>query len=371
MSKVRFVGLDVHKESIVIAVADWGRGEAKEWGRIPHDWPTLLRRLEALERDDRELKICYEAGPTGYELHRRITQAGYNCQVVAPGLVPQQGTGKVKTDRRDAKRLAHFLRSGDLTPVHVPDAATEALRDLERARDGAKRAERTARQQLGKFLLRHGRRWSKTQGSTWTQKHLAWIRTQRFEHEAQNRVLRDYLKAVEDLSERVERLTKDLEELVMDSALAPLITALQACRGVQLVTSTTVAAEVGDLRRFAKAKHFMSYVGLVSSEHSSGERRRQGRITRAGNGRLRRILVEAAWHYIHPPVMSPSLRQRNQRVSDRVREIAWKAQTRLHRKFGRLIYEKHKSPQVAVVALARELAGFLWAIGQEEQLLAS
>jgi transposase len=371
MSKVRFIGLDVHKDSIVIAVADWGRAEAKEWGRIPHDWPKLRRRLREFGRDGWELKICYEAGPTGYELHRRITQAGYECQVVAPGLVPQQGSGKVKTDRRDAKRLAHFFRSGDLTAVHVPDEATEALRDLERARDDAKRAERAARQQLSKFLLRHGRHWSKTQGSTWTQKHLAWIRGQHFEHEAQNRVLRDYLKTVEDLAERVKRLTNDLEDLVKDSALAPLITALQACRGVQLVTSATVACEAGDLRRFAKARHFMSYVGLVSSEHSSGERRRQGRITRAGNARLRRILVEAAWHYIHPAAMSQSLRQRNQLVSDQVRQIAWKAQTRLHRKFRRLIYEKHKSPQVAIVALARELAGFLWAIGQEEQLLAS
>jgi transposase len=371
MSKVRFVGLDVHQDSIVIAVADWGRGEAQKWGMIPHDWAKLQERLRQFERDGWTLKICYEAGPTGFELYRRMTAAGYDCQVVAPGLVPQQGSGKVKTDRRDAKRLAHFLRSGDLTAVYVPDAASEALRDLERAREGAKRAERTARQQLSKFLLRQGRRWSKADGSTWTQKHRAWIRAQRFEHEAQNRVLRDYLKAVEDLAERVERLTRDLEELVATSALAPLITAFQACRGVQLVTGATVAAEAGDLRRFAKAKHFMSYVGLVSSEHSSGERRRQGRITRAGNGRLRRILVEAAWHSIHPPAMSASLRERNQRVSDRVREIAWKAQTRLHRKFRRLIYEQHKSPQVAVVALARELAGFLWAIGQEEQLLAS
>ncbi len=369
MTNVRFVGLDVHKDSIVIAVAETGRAEAQEWGRIPNDWPTLARRLEQMAEDDWELSICYEAGPTGFELYRRIRAAGYACVVVAPALVPQPAGRRVKTDRRDARRLAHFLRSGDLTPVHVPDAADEALRDLERARDDAKKAERVARQQLSKFLLRHGRKW--TGGSNWTARHLEWLRRQTFAHEAQQRVLQDYLQAVEAAGARVARLTQDLAEMVRESALAPLITALQALRGVQLVTAATAAAEVSDLRRFAKAGQFMSYVGLVSSENSSGERQRRGRITRAGNGHLRRILVEAAWHYRHPPRMSRSLQQRNELVSARVQAIAWRAQHRLHRKFCRLVYQQHKPPQVAVVAVARELAGFLWAIGQEEQLLAS
>lgn len=352
----------------MIAVAEWGREEAQHWGRIANDWPTLERQLHKLQQGSWELQICYEAGPTGFELHRRMIEAGYACQVVAPALVPQQAGRRIKTDRRDARQLAHYLRSGDLTAVHVPDAATEALRDLERARDDAKKAERAARQQLSKFLLRHGRKWSG--GSNWTKKHLEWIGRQGFEHEAQNRVLQDYLKAVEDAAERAERLTQDLQQMVHESALAPLITALQALRGFQVVNAATVAAEVADLRRFARAKQFMAYVGLVSSENSSGERRRQGRITRAGNGHLRKALIEAAWHYRHPPRISQDLRRRSAGVSDSVRAIAWRAQKRLHQKFCRMVYQHRKPPQVAVTAIARELAGFVWAIGQQEHLRA-
>jgi transposase len=227
-------------------------------------------------------------------------------------------------DRRDARKLAHFLRSGDLTEVYVPDEAVEAIRDLERARDDAKCAERVARHQLSKFLLRHDRRW---QGTTWTRKHRDWIRTQQFAYPAQQRVLEDYLKTVEDLAERVERLTKQVAELVQETTLAPLVKALQAFRGISVVSAVTIAAETGDLRRFATAGQFMSYVGLVPSEDSTGKRRRQGAITRCGNGHLRKILVEAAWHYRHQPRMSVAIRERNQGVADGVRRIAWNAAT--------------------------------------------
>jgi transposase len=368
MTKVRYVGLDVHKDSIVIAVADEGREEARDVGEFPADWHSLHKQLRRLERGGYELRLCYEAGPTGFELHRRLVEAGYESQVVAPSLVPVKAGERIKTDRRDARKLARCLRAGDLTAVYVPDEATEALRDLERAREAAKKAEIAAKHQLGKFLLRQGRRF--TDGSNWTQRHLAWIRRQTFEHEAHRRVLRDDLKAVEDAAERVARLTADIQELVEHSAQAPLIVALQALRGIQVLSATVIAAELGDLRRFDSAGQMMAFVGLVPSEHSTGSRTRRGSITRTGNRRVRRILIEAAWHYLRPPQMSRAIRERNAKVSEQVRQIAWKAQKRLHRKFRHLAYDKGKPSQVAVTAVARELVGFVWAIGQQEQLLA-
>jgi transposase len=357
--------MDVHKDTIVIAVAREGREAAENWETIPNEGVRLRKALKMLVKNGEVLKVCYEAGPTGFGLCRQLREASIDCLVVAPSLVPGKPGDRVKTDRRDARRLAHFLRSGDLTEVYVPEEAVEAIRDLERSRDDAKCAERVARHQLSKFLLRHGRHWEYT---TWTLKHRDWIRVQKFAHPAQQRVLEDYLKAVEDLAERVSRLTEALEELVQTTTLAPLVKALQAFRGVSLVSAATIAAEVGDLRRFATPGQFMSYVGLVPSEDSTGKRRRQGAITRCGNGHLRRIIVEAAWHYRHVPVMSKELRRRNQGVAQGVQRIAWEAQKRLNKRLYHLIH-KGKSTQKAVIALARELAGFIWAVGQEETLL--
>ena len=273
-TSIVYVGLDVHKDSIVIAVAREGREPAETWKTIPHDGIRLCKALRSLVRETETLRVCYEAGPTGFGLCRRLREVGIDCVVVAPSLVPRKAGERVKTDRRDARKLAHFLRSGDLTEVHVPEEAVEAIRDLERARDDVKRAERVARHPLSKFLLRHGRRW---EGTTWTRRRLDWIRSQRFAHGAQQRVLEDYLKTVEDLAERVARLTGNLEEMVQDTVLAPLVQALQAFCGVSQVSAVTIAAEVGDLRRFASPGQFMSYVGLVPSEDSTGQRRRQGR----------------------------------------------------------------------------------------------
>jgi transposase len=364
-ASVIYVGMDVHKDTIVIAVAREGRGAAVNWRTIPNDGVRLRKALKMLVKDGEVLKVCYEAGPTGFGLCRRLREAGIDCIVVAPSLVPGKPGDRVKTDRRDARRLTHFLRSGDLTEVYVPEEAVEAIRDLERARDDAKCAERVARHQLSKFLLRHDRHW---EGTTWTLKHRDWIRVQNFTYPAQQRVLEDYLKTVEDLAERVERLSEGMEELAQQTTLAPLVKALQAFRGVSVVSAVTIAAEVGDLRRFATPGQFMSYVGLVPSEDSTGKRRRQGAITRCGNGHLRRILVEAAWHYRHVPVMSKELRRRNQGVALGVRRISWEAQKRLNKRLYHLIH-KGKSTQKAIVALARELAGFIWAVGQEETLL--
>lgn len=365
MSSVVYVGLDVHKDSIVIAVAQQGREAAENWKTIPHDAVRLRKALRMLARSGQDVKVCYEAGPTGFGLCRRLREAGMDCIVVAPSLVPTKAGERVKTDRRDARKLAHFLRSGDLTEVYVPDESVEAIRDLERARDDAKCAERVARHQLSKFLLRHDRRW---EGTTWTQRHLAWIRAQKFAYPPQQAVLEDYLKAVEDHAERVERLTAQVEELVQETTLAPLVKALQAFRGISVVSAVTIAAEAGDLRRFATANQFMSYVGLVPSEASTGQRRRQGRITRCGNGHLRKIIVEAAWHYRHVPTLSKELRRRNKGVTPEVQRLAWKAQKRLHHRLYHLVHAG-KSIQKAITALARELAGFLWAVGQEDKLL--
>ncbi len=362
---VVYVGLDVHKDSIVIAMAREGREPAENWKTIPNDAVRLRKALKLVVKKGEVLKVCYEAGPTGFGVCRRLREVGIDCIVVAPSLVPGKPGDRVKTDRRDARKLAHFLRSGDLTQVYVPDEAVEAIRDLERARDDAKCAERVARHQLSKFLLRHDRHW---EGKTWTQKHRDWIRVQQFAYPAQQRVLEDYLKAVEDLAERVARLTAQVEELVQETALAPLVKALQAFRGISVLSAATIAAETGDLRRFATASQFMSYVGLVPSEDSTGKRRRQGAITRCGNAHLRRIIVEAAWHYRHLPVMSKELRRRNVGVAAGVQRIAWEAQKRLNKRLYHLLLVG-KSAQKAIIALARELAGFIWSVGQEKTLL--
>jgi transposase len=363
MEIVRFVGLDVHADSIAIAVAEPGRGEPAQVAVIANDPVQLLKRLRRMGR----VKCCYEAGPTGFGLQRALTAAGIDCAVVAPSLVPARSGDHVKTDRRDAARLARFLRSGDLTEIYVPDESTEAMRDLERTRDDAKKAERVARHQLAKFLLRHGRRYG---GKTaWTLKHFEWIRTQQFEQEAQQRVLEDYLRTVEDQSERVARLTKSIVELVETWTLRPLVMALQALRGISIISATVLAAELGDLMRFESAPKLMGYLGLVPSEHSSGEGRKLGRITRAGNGHARRILIEAAWAYRFRPRQSQAISLRSATVSPEVRRIAWRAQERLCTKYRRLT-ARGKNKNKTTAAIARELAGFVWAIAREPKLLA-
>jgi transposase len=364
MENVRFVGLDVHADSIAIAVAEPGREAPALLAKIPNDTAALLRKLRRLG----SVKCCYEAGPTGFGLHRALAAAGIECIVVAPSLVPSSSGDRVKTDHRDAVRLARFLRSGDLTEVHVPEPATEAMRDLERARDDAKNAERVARQQLNKFLLRHGLRYERRK--RWSQLHLTWIRAQHFPHEAQQRVLEDHLRTVEEATERVARLTKSIVELVESWSLRPLVVGLQALRGVSVIAAVTLAAEIADFARFASAPQFMSFTGLVPSEHSSGEDRRQGRITRCGNTHVRRVLVEAAWAYRFRPRMSPAIQSRAAKVSDEVRRIAWRAQNRLCGRY-RTLMAAGKPKNKVIVGVARELAGFVWAVAREPNLLAA
>jgi transposase len=364
---LRFVGLDVHKESIAVAVAESGREPARLLETIPHDWMALLRVLDRLGPKAR-LRVCYEAGPTGYRLARQLNEQGICCVVVAPSLIPTQRNRRIKTDRRDAVKLAHFLRSGDLVEVTVPEAQTEAMRDLERAREDAVQVERAARHQLDKFLLRHGRRWS--QGCKWTLKHWSWIKVQEFPQEASRRVLGDYINTVAQACSRVERLTADIGELVEQWSLGPLVRGLQALRGVDLVTSVVLVAEIGDFKRFSTPRQLMAYLGLVPSEHSSGGTRRQGGITRTGNRHARWVLVEAAWNYRFGPCSSKRINARRRLVAEGVCQIAERAEQRLHRRFRRLI-DRGKSSQKAVTAVARELVGFVWAIAREDKLLAA
>jgi len=363
MREIRFIGLDVHKESISIAVAEGDGSPPETVATIPNDLALVLKRLRKLAAG-RRVRCCYEAGPTGFGLCRALRAEGMECVVVAPSLVPRQTSDRIKTDRRDATKLARFLRSGDLTEVQIPDMETEAMRDLERARDDAKNAERAARHQLVKFLLRHDRKYP---GKTsWTDTHLEWIRHQQFEHEAQNRVVVEYLHAVEQATARVEQLTKDISELVEHWSLRPVVEALQSLRGVRLLSAVVLTAEIGDFRRFETARAFMAYLGLVPTEHSSGERRQRGRITKSGNRHARRILIESAWSYRFRPAMSRQIRARNESQPHAVQATAWKAQQRLCARYRRLS-GRGKTKQQTVTALARELAGFVWHIARQAQ----
>lgn len=359
MSNVRFVGLDVHKNSITLAIADSSTAPAESLATLPWSEDRLIAQLRKLALHG-PLKICYEAGPTGYGLQRALAAAGFECVVVAPSLVPQSSGDRVKTDRRDARKLAHFLRSGDLTPVWAPDERTEAVRDLVRSRDDARIAARRIKQQLLKFLLRHGRRY--TEGKDhWTKIHLDWVRRQRFGQEAQERVLADALTTLDQAEARLKRLDEDLSECVAGWSRETLVKNLQAFRGVRQLTATALAAEIGDFTRFAAAGQFMAFVGLVPSENSSGQSRRQGGLTKTGNRHVRRLLIESGWQYDGGRVVvSKELAKRREGVPAEVVEIADRALRRLRKKAARM-RERRMLPTKIAAALARELAGFLWA----------
>lgn len=358
MEKVRCVGLDVHEESITIAVAE-PDGSVMVLRRIRHDIPELLKTLKGLTHSGAKVKVAYEAGACGVGLWRRLNDAKFDCIMVAPSRVPQDG--RQKNDAEDAIRLARYLRSGDLTRVYVPNEETEALRALTRAREDAIQAQQRARSQLRNFLVHQGLRYSGQ--SNWTKAHLTWVRQLKFSHPAQEIVRDDYLREVEAVAARIARLTSDIEVLAPASTHRPMIEALQALRGVQLVTAATLVFEIGDFQRFGKAKHLMSYLGLVPREMSSGERVARGSITKAGNAHVRRVLCEAAWNY-RLAGSSAAIKKRREAVPPRVRDIAIKAQERLHDRYVRLRL-RQKEPNKVNVAVSRELVGFIWAIGQE------
>lgn len=362
MNRVKFVGLDVHAETIAVAVAERD-GEVRSLGVIPNREESvrkLVKKLGAVE----QLRFCYEAGPTGYALYWQLSKLGAPCEVVAPTLVPVKAGDRVKTDRRGALKLARNYRAGELTAVWVPDADHEALRDLVRAREAAKKDQLRARHRLSKFLLRHGRR-APHGIQSWTMKYLEWIkRDVHFPARAQEVTLLDYLHEVEHAAARIARLDAAIAEAakLASPKMRAVIEGLQALRGIAQISAVTVVAELGEVTRFSKARQLMAYAGIVASEDSSGERTRRGSITKTGNAHLRRVVVEAAWAYRHRPSVGAALRKRQETVSEEVKQIAWKAQHRLHARYGKLM-AKGKNKGVVVTAVARELLGFLWAIG--------
>lgn len=365
MDDITYVGLDVHKATVCVAVAESGRGgEVRQVGVFENRPEILSRMVARLGKNGRSLSLCYEAGPCGYGLHRLLTGCGHSCIVVAPSLIPMKAGDRVKTDRRDAMMLAKLHRAGELTPIWIPDAAHEAMRDLVRARATAVRVLSKARQHLQGFLLRHDRIYRGTRA--WTLAYRRWLTTVRFDHPAQQIVLQDYIHAVQDAEARRDRLTRQIEELLPNWSMAPVAAALQAMRGVALVVAVTVVAEVGDFRRFTNARQLMAYLGLVPSEHSSGSSIRRGGITKAGNSLARRVLIEGAWTYRMPARVSRKIHDRLEPLSTAIRDIAWKAQVRLCARYRRLA-AAGKPKVVVTTAIAREMVGFIWAIARVAQ----
>lgn len=361
---VKYVGLDVSKAKIAVAIADEGsRSETRYWGTIVHSKAAIAKLMQQLSREDVKLQVCYEAGPTGYMLYRWLLELGVDCIIVAPSLIPKKPGDKVKTDKRDALRLAQLYRAGELTTVYVPTPEDEAFRDLVRAREDAKEDLNRHQQRLGKLLLRlqiSDPNGSKPRSS----KYEVWLDTVQFSNNCQRLVFQEYRQAIFETKERIKRYEAELEKQAIDSKQTPLIQAFQALRGVALVTASTLTSEIASISRFASPTTFMSYCGLVPSESSSGERRWQGKITKAGNAHLRRVLVEAAWGYRYSPAVKKQMRERISGLPATIQAIAWTAQNRLNKKYKSMLYKgKHKG--CIVTAIARELAGFAWAIAKE------
>jgi transposase len=358
-----FVGLDTSKKTTSVAVAEDGRqGEVRFVGDIENTPEAVRRFVTKLAGKHRRLAFCYEAGPTGYGLYRQITALGHECAVIAPSLIPKRPGERVKTNRRDAVTLARLHRAGELTRIWVPDPDHEAVRELVRAREAAMEDLRQKRQHLQSFLLRHGRIFSGRK--PWTRAHARWLAELAFEHPAQYLVLREYRQAIADAETRLERLTTQVAEIAAAWSMAPVVAAYQALRGVALLTAVTFVAEIGDVRRFESPRQLMAYLGLVPSESSTGQRVRRGSITKAGNPRARRVLIEGAWTYRFPARLSRLLQERQAGLPKIVREIAWKAQVRLCGRYRKLM-AAGKRQTVVTTAIAREMAAFLWAIGRE------
>jgi transposase len=357
-----FVGLDVHKKTIVAGVAEEGRnGEVRSFGTVgntPADIDKLMRRLA---KPGVSLHFCYEAGCCGYGLYRQIVAAGHDCTVVAPSMIPRKSGDRVKTDRRDAVNLARLNRAGELDAVWVPDAAHEAMRDLIRSRGDAREHLTACKQQLHSFLIRHGRVY--TGLSCWSRAHFKWLADQTFEHPAHQIVFQDYINAIHDTKQRHDQLVKRIEKLLPDWSLKPLVEALCLMKGLNLVASATLVSATGDLRRFQKPTQLSSYFGLVPSEHSSGDKIQRFRLTKAGNIEARRMLIQGAWCYRYPARVSRGKESALSETDKAIRDVAWRAQTRLCTRYRRLMALGKRAP-VVCAAVARELATFVWEMGQ-------
>ncbi len=358
-----FVGFDTSKLRNAVAIAESGRdGELRYLGEIDNTERGTRKLVARLEERYQRLTFCYEAGPTGYGLYRLIKSLGHDCIVIAPSMIPVKPGVRVKTNRRDAVNLAKLLRAGDLTAVWVSDDRHEAMRDLARAREAAQKDYKAKRQQVSSFLLRLGRHYpGKT---TWGKAHLNWLASQKLEHREQRIAFEEQLLAVRQAKERVERVEQGMRESVADWSLAPVVEALQAMRGLDLITAVSFLAEIGDLSRLESPRQLIAFLGLTPSERSTGESVKRGGITKAGNPRARRLLVESAWSYRYPPRVSKEKQAKVEAAPRSVREIAWKAQMRLCGRF-RTLTRKGKRSTIVATAIARELAAFIWAINRE------
>jgi len=356
--RTTFAGLDVHAASITFAVLPPGT-EVPVEREIPND-PKLIRRtFTRLQAEAQRLRCCYEAGPCGFELYRLLTSMGIACEVVAPALVPRKPGERIKTDRRDARKLVRLYRAGELTPIRVPTPDEEAVRDLVRAREDVRRDLTAARHRLSKFLLRHGRRFS--HGRNWTERFWQWLRTQTFDHPAARLTFEHYVLQVLHLGERLATLEREIAALAETDAYRPAAARLACLRGIATLSAMTLLAEIQDFRRFEHPRRLMGFVGLVPSEYSSGAKERRGRITKTGNTHARRILIEAAWAYRHPPALGSRVRHLLADQPPEVIVLVKKAHRRLHKRYAQLV-GRGKRPQVAVTAVARELCGFVWAL---------
>lgn len=361
-----YVGLDVHKETIAVAIAGPGRQEAEYRGEIAHKRKSVEKLIGRLSKefDGAVMLFCYEAGPCGYGLHRQILGTGHDCDVVAPSLIPKKAGERIKTDRRDALKLARLLRAGELTGIWVPDEEQEAMRDLCRARDDMKSQERKACQQLNAFVLRHGHHWPSGK-DRWTTAHYNWLESLKFAHDWQQVVLQEYIEAVKAAGQRVADMMGQMLRVLPQWRLAPVVDGLTALRGIDKLSAMTLLAELGDISRFESPKQLMAYLGLVPGEHSSGKRRRQGGITLTGNSHARRTLVESAWSYRFPARQTAYLKRKAIAASDEAKEIGWRAQKRLCGRYRTLI-QAGKDAKLVCVAIARELVGFIWDIVRRE-----
>jgi len=357
-----WVGMDVHADKIQVAVYRNAEASPCEEYESQTDAVSIRRLLKKLKELGGEIQCVYEAGPCGYVLQRHLLGNGIFCEVAAPALIPKKAGERVKTDKRDARKLGRLYRAGELTMVSIPGEEQEAVRDLIRARETAVKEVRRKRHYLGKFLLRQGHRYR--EGKQWTQGHQKWMDGIEFERSSLKVVFEEYRLGLEQAQERVERLTREIEEIAKRPEHAEIVSALMVLRGVQTITAMTILFEIGDMRRFKKAKDFMAALGLVPSEYSSGGKVSRGSITKTGNAHIRRVLVEASWHYRHWPMVGKCIKARRTGKPLELLSIAQRADVRLYRKFRRLT-GRGKLSTIAAVATARELAGFVWAIGQQ------
>lgn len=364
--RITMVGLDVHKDSIEVVTAEPGaEGEVRHFGKIGGDLAAVDRMVKQLRATGRKLHFVYEAGPCGFYLYRHLKKQDLECTMVSPSMTPRRSGDRIKTDRRDAEALARLQRAGELRAIYIPTPEDEAIRDLVRGREDAVHAQRRARQQLKGFVLRQGFRYSGRAG--WSFRYRQWLSNLRFAHGAQQIAFEEYIHTIDEAEKRVERLTEEIRKVVQTWSRCAVVAALQALRGVSLITAATLVAEIGDITRFGNPRELMAYLGLVPSEHSSGPKTRRGAITKAGNPHVRRALAESAWAYQGQARVGQSMMRRQDKLPRQIRDIAWKAQLRLTARFRRLAARGKAKPKVAT-AIARELTGFVWDIARHAAL---